>query len=147
MVDDGGVVLVVCVASKTSIEYRIRKKPLLSKRLYLSGKRGSNPRPSAWKADALSTELFPQDKEVGSEGFEPPKVLPAELQSAPFGHSGNCPFSLLVLTVVSLRHCKDKHKIITCKQNRTFLLRKLHIHRLCCHEYPLRGLLLVAYCQ
>ena len=25
-----------------------------------SGKRGSNPRPSAWKADALPTELFPQ---------------------------------------------------------------------------------------
>ena len=24
-----------------------------------SGKRGSNPRPSAWKADALPTELFP----------------------------------------------------------------------------------------
>ena len=26
-----------------------------------SGKRGSNPRPSAWKADALPTELFPRD--------------------------------------------------------------------------------------
>src|SRR3989304_9607525 len=25
-----------------------------------SGKRDSNPRPSAWKADALPTELFPQ---------------------------------------------------------------------------------------
>ena len=29
---------------------------------------------------------------VGSDGFEPPKATPAELQSAPFGHSGNCPF-------------------------------------------------------
>ena len=29
-----------------------------------SGKRGSNPRPSAWKADALPTELFPR---VGNE--------------------------------------------------------------------------------
>ena len=28
---------------------------------------------------------------VGSDGFEPPKATPAELQSAPFGHSGNCP--------------------------------------------------------
>ena len=28
-------------------------------RLEQSGKRGSNPRPSAWKADALPTELFP----------------------------------------------------------------------------------------
>ena len=26
-----------------------------------SGKRGSNPRPSAWKADALSTELLPRN--------------------------------------------------------------------------------------
>ena len=28
--------------------------------LLLSGKRDSNPRPSAWEADALPTELFPQ---------------------------------------------------------------------------------------
>ncbi len=28
--------------------------------LFLSGKRDSNPRPPAWKASALSTELFPQ---------------------------------------------------------------------------------------
>ena len=27
---------------------------------FLSGKRGSNPRPSAWEADALPTELLPQ---------------------------------------------------------------------------------------
>ena len=28
---------------------------------------------------------------VGSEGFEPPKSETADLQSAPFGHFGNCP--------------------------------------------------------
>ena len=28
----------------------------------MSGKRESNPRPSAWEADALPTELFPLDK-------------------------------------------------------------------------------------
>ena len=43
----------------------------------MSGKRGSNPRPPAWKASALSTELFPQYnppfQEVGGDGFEPPK--------------------------------------------------------------------------
>ena len=43
----------------------------------MSGKRGSNPRPPAWKASALSTELFPQHQpplqEVGGDGFEPPK--------------------------------------------------------------------------
>ena len=29
----------------------------------LSGKRDSNPRPSAWEANALPTELLPQKKE------------------------------------------------------------------------------------
>ena len=38
-----------------------------------SGRRGSNPRPSAWKANALSTELLPQFL-VGKDGFEPPKA-------------------------------------------------------------------------
>jgi hypothetical protein len=28
-----------------------------------SGKRDSNPRPSAWEADALPTELFPHGRE------------------------------------------------------------------------------------
>lgn len=28
---------------------------------------------------------------MGSEGFEPPKALPADLQSDPFDHSGNSP--------------------------------------------------------
>ena len=50
---------------------------------YMSGKRGSNPRPPAWKASALSTELFPQfhylafsrlSMSVGKDGFEPPKA-------------------------------------------------------------------------
>ncbi len=30
---------------------------------------------------------------MGSGGFEPPKSKTADLQSAPFGHSGNCPNS------------------------------------------------------
>ncbi len=29
---------------------------------------------------------------VGRGGFEPPKELPADLQSAPFGHSGTYPY-------------------------------------------------------
>ena len=28
---------------------------------------------------------------VGGDGFEPPKASPADLQSAPFGHSGIYP--------------------------------------------------------
>ena len=30
---------------------------------------------------------------VGEGGFEPPKALPADLQSVPFGHSGIPPYS------------------------------------------------------
>ena len=32
---------------------------------------------------------------VGEGGFEPPKALPADLQSVPFGHSGIPPYSFL----------------------------------------------------
>ena len=58
----------------------------------LSGRRDSNPRPSAWKADALSTELLPlkqkkweeQDSNLRSDDA-------ADLQSAPVGHFGIFP--------------------------------------------------------
>ena len=32
---------------------------------------------------------------VGEGGFEPPKALPADLQSVPFGHSGIPPYELV----------------------------------------------------
>ena len=32
---------------------------------------------------------------MGDGGFEPPKALPADLQSVPFGHSGNHPYSII----------------------------------------------------
>ena len=105
-----------------------------------SGRRGSNSRPSAWKADALSTELLPQETDrsarllfgrrrfatlavsaktdrIGAcrslarcshtaSGFRNSnrffawevmdsnhrRRTPADLQSAPFGHSGNFPY-------------------------------------------------------
>lgn len=40
----------------------------------VSGKRGSNPPPTAWKAVALPNELLPRVRFVGEEGFEPPKA-------------------------------------------------------------------------
>ena len=33
---------------------------------------------------------------VGEGGFEPPKALPADLQSVPFGHSGIPPYSFVI---------------------------------------------------
>ena len=101
-----------------------------------SERRDSNPRPPAWKASALSTELLSRawanicvtrgkaarwryillyafraaksdfasrgeryalDCAVGADGFEPPKSKTADLQSAPFGHSGTHPFSMFTL--------------------------------------------------
>ena len=82
-----------------------------------SGRRDSNPRPSAWKANALSTELLPQIQEenqcphsdtsfplsVRRGGFEPPKAKPADLQSAPVGHFGICASYLTPAMLTSAR--------------------------------------------
>ena len=79
----------------------------------MSGRRGSNPPPEAWKASALPNELLPQNyvKQpesvpakifrrfafplsryvVGGGGFEPSKAVPTDLQSAPFDRSGISP--------------------------------------------------------
>ena len=58
---------------------------------------------------ALETSAPPKRKEVyqhhvdtplscsvGGDGFEPPKASPADLQSAPFGHSGNHPIAFVL---------------------------------------------------
>ena len=58
--------------------------------LLKSGRRDSNPRPSAWKANALSTELLPQFWWAKMDSNHR-RRKPADLQSAPFGHSGICP--------------------------------------------------------
>ena len=73
----------------------------------LSGRRGSNPRPLAWKANALPTELLPQFlwkhapalvcRHFPTKWWEKMdsnhrRYKPADLQSAPFGHSGILPF-------------------------------------------------------
>ena len=79
-----------------------------------SGRRGSNSRPLAWKANALSTELLPQKQTASEQLFivckrrcNPDRFgeweemdsnhrrrTPADLQSAPFGHSGIFPIFL-----------------------------------------------------
>ena len=42
---------------------------------------------------------------VGSDGFEPPKLEAADLQSAPFGHSGNYPRALKASAKV-IKNCE-----------------------------------------
>lgn len=58
-------------------------------------------------------------KIVGSDGFEPPKAKPAELQSAPFGHSGNCPYWR---TLISFLHCKGRVFWNRYKNNQYFFI-------------------------
>ena len=55
----------------------------------LSGKRDSNSRPRPWQGRALPTELFPQGLWLWVEmDSNHRRRKPADLQSAPFGHSG-----------------------------------------------------------
>ena len=59
---------------------------------FLSGKRDSNSRPSAWKADALPTELFPRIfLEWGEKDSNLRSLTTTDLQSAPVGHFGISP--------------------------------------------------------
>ena len=61
---------------------------------------GIEPTLSAWKAEVLPlnyTRKFPMlTKAVGGAGFEPTKAEPADLQSAPFSHSGTPPQKRLI---------------------------------------------------
>ena len=58
---------------------------------------GIEPTLSAWKAEVLPlnyTRRWPEFRTpvvVEGVGFEPTKAEPADLQSAPFGHSGTPP--------------------------------------------------------
>ena len=122
------------------MDYRKRKiliaNCLTIRILSKSGRRGSNPRPSAWKANALSTELLPQFF-VGKDGFEPPKSKDSRFTVCPIWPLWYLPFLLLRRFVSQLR-CKDTTIYLNSKQNRSFLLQKLHIHLLCypvCHRH------------
>ena len=52
----------------------------------------ANPHETAEKSK--QPEQIVQVVLVGEGGFEPPKALPADLQSVPFGHSGIPPYSI-----------------------------------------------------
>ena len=66
----------------TSSLPRKRSTPELHRQINLSERRDSNPRPSAWKADALANWATLASVLVGRTGFEPVKAKPADLQSA-----------------------------------------------------------------
>ena len=71
--------------------------------LFLSGKRDSNPRPSAWKADALSTELFPQNIR-GRRWIRTTEVVRQQIYSLP--HLATLVFALFYFH----SHCATTEK-------------------------------------
>ena len=74
---------------------------MIKSSLNKSGRRDSNPRPSAWKANALSTELLPHFQPCGQAKMDSNhrSHKTADLQSAPFGHSGICPTQSLEISL------------------------------------------------
>ena len=74
---------VVRIELTTSSLPRKRSTPELHWRSW-SGRRGSNPRPSAWKADALPTELLPQFSFLSGDFFVGLRVVS---RSLPQGNS------------------------------------------------------------
>ncbi len=69
---------------------RKRSTPELHRQQSLSGKRDSNPPPTAWKAVALPDELFPLLM-WGGKDSNLRRRKPTDLQSAPFDRSGTPP--------------------------------------------------------
>ena len=80
----------------TSSLPRMRSTPELHRQKLERGRRIELPFP-AWRAGIIAIIRTPQQIYVGEDGFEPPKVKPADLQSAPFGHSGTHPFRQFLL--------------------------------------------------
>ncbi len=73
-----------------------------------SGRRGSNSRPLAWKANALPTELLPHLFILWAKmDSNHRRYKPADLQSAPFGHSVFALFSISSLLSDSNQRPRD----------------------------------------
>lgn len=89
-------VLTVRIELTTSPLPRERSTPELRKLITkmidtLERVAGIEPAPSAWKAEVLPLNYTREEKVVEGDGFEPSKHIAADLQSAPFGHSGTPP--------------------------------------------------------
>ena len=95
-----------------------------------SGRRDSNPRPSAWKANALSTELLPQ--ESGQRWIRTTEGVSQQIYSLPhlatlvFAH--HIESTLCFVKEHSLK-CGAKIRLlfISSKRNQPFLLQSRHI--------------------
>ena len=130
-------------------ELRVRDKKMRSTFIMCplwSGRRDSNPRPSAWKANALSTELLPQ---VGGQRWiRTTEGVSQQIYSLP--HLATLVFAHCLQRdwkeFLSQLRCKGTTIFLTCKYSRAFLLQLPHIHRLYCPNAPLHAPRPAAWC-
>ena len=123
---------------------------------FWSGRRGSNSRPLAWKANALPTELLPHSclsaalpKELWAKmDSNHRRHKPADLQSAPFGHSGIHP--RLLRGTSSFPFAVQSYKqfpipanfsavLLTLKSNKYLYILQIRHLRQCCKEIQGQG--------
>jgi hypothetical protein len=81
-----------------------------------SGRRDSNSRHPPWKGGALPTELRPQNCLKWWRGVDSNhrKLTLADLQSAPFGHSGTTPLTPICRHFLFLLKSGAAHRNRTC---------------------------------
>ena len=93
--------------------HKQQKKPRHNRQGFsLSGRRGSNPRPSAWKADALSTELLPQHYICGRRWIRTTEGINQQIYSLPH----------LATLVFALSACKDNQRFLTVQAKSCILI-------------------------
>ena len=110
----------------------IKKEPVFQTGSRWSGRRGSNSRPIAWKAIALSTELLPHFC-CGRRWIRTTEGINQQIYSLP--HLATLVFAQ------ALQNCAAKVDkiILSCKRNRAFLLRLLLLLYLYCRGIHLHG--------
>ena len=114
--------MAILIAGYFMGEAENKKRTRLMSDSFKSGRRDSNPRPSAWKANALSTELLPQcNVDRGGQGWiRTTEGISQQIYSLPH-------LATLVLAPVSslyyffVLRCKDTVICINSKLNRPFL--------------------------
>ena len=72
---------------------------MIKSSLNKSGRRDSNPRPSAWKANALSTELLPHFQPCGQRWIRTTEVIRQQIYSLP--HLATLEFARLFSSLLS----------------------------------------------
>ena len=87
-----------------------RSAALMRRRRIIHFRSPSNPPDEKKKPSHLTVQRFSL---VGEGGFEPPKSLTTDLQSAPFGHSGIPPYVILLLVGGAGRRIRTPDLLIT----------------------------------